>query len=166
MENLTIGELARHCSVNPKTIRYYESIGLLPESRRASNGYRVYADADVARLAFVQNAKRLGLSLDEIRGLVPLADSRDCRSLSATLERAVSARLAWIDSQMAALEELKKSLLAFKREARARARGSRKVNDPCECANPDRRRKEVMSDVRREEGQSDERKRTERRRGM
>jgi len=136
MENFTIGELARRCSVDPKTIRYYESIGVLPESRRASNNYRAYTDADAARLAFVQNAKRLGLALDDIRGLVPLADSRDCRSLSATLERAVSDRLAWIDSQIAALEELKNSLLGFERDARARRR-VRKADEPCECANSD-----------------------------
>lgn len=137
METLTIGELARRCSVKPKTIRYYESIGVLPESRRMSNGYRVYAGADVTRLAFVQNAKQLGLTLDEIRGLVPLADSRDCRSLSAVLERAVGDRLAWIDSQIAALEELKKSLLGFQREARARARRIREADEPCKCANSD-----------------------------
>lgn len=137
METLSIGELGRRCSVNPKTIRYYESIGVLPESRRASNGYRVYTDGDVARLAFIQNAKRLGLTLEEIRELVPLADSRDCGSLSATLESAVAGRLVWIDSQIAAFEELKRNLLGFERHVRGRARRSRKADQPCECVNHD-----------------------------
>lgn len=159
MESFTIGELARRCSVDRKTIRYYEAIGVLPVPPRASNGYRLYADSDVARLGFVQSAKQLGLTLDEIHGLVPLADSRDCRSLSATLERVVNDRLEWIDRQIAALEALKKTLLGFRRDPRARVRRSGTANGPCVCADSKPQRKEVRTDGRRQERQSRDRDR-------
>ena len=67
---MRIGALARHFGINAKTIRYYEAIGLLPGARRTESGYRVYGTADVERLGFILRAKVLGLSLEEIRGVL------------------------------------------------------------------------------------------------
>ncbi len=64
---MLIGELARRTGVNPKTIRYYEEIGLLPLAARSPSGYRQYAEADVERLEFIRNAKTLGVALEEIK---------------------------------------------------------------------------------------------------
>jgi DNA-binding transcriptional MerR regulator len=61
-----IGELAERVGVNPKTIRYYESIGLLPEPPRTDAGYRDYGPEDVERLAFVRRATELDLQLEQI----------------------------------------------------------------------------------------------------
>lgn len=61
-----IKELSRQTGVPAKTIRYYEEIGLLPPSRRAENGFRVYDDTDVERLRFIGRARALDFALDEI----------------------------------------------------------------------------------------------------
>lgn len=65
-----IHELSRAAGISPETIRYYERIGILPRAQRAPNGYRVYAEADTDRLRFIGGARRLGLSLDEIAGIL------------------------------------------------------------------------------------------------
>lgn len=64
---MRIGELAKRVGVNPKTIRYYESIGLLPEPQRTTDSYRSYDEDDVLRLAFIRRATEVNLQLDEIR---------------------------------------------------------------------------------------------------
>ena len=66
---LKIGELARQTGLSIKTIRYYESRGLLEQPPRTEGGYRLYGPEEVARLWFVQRAKLLGLTLEEIREL-------------------------------------------------------------------------------------------------
>ena len=71
---MKIGELAKATGLSAKTIRFYESEGLIPDPPRTASGYRSYAEPDVARLAFVLKAKRLGLSLEEIKGILQLSD--------------------------------------------------------------------------------------------
>ena len=61
-----IGELARWAGINPRTLRYYERIGLLAPSGRTDAGYRLYTEQDARRLAFIRRAQALGLSLAEI----------------------------------------------------------------------------------------------------
>jgi len=53
---MQIGTLAKRFNLNPKTIRYYEAIGLLPAPARTTSGYRHYNEAAAARLGFVQRA--------------------------------------------------------------------------------------------------------------
>jgi DNA-binding transcriptional MerR regulator len=69
-----IHELAAACNVPAKTIRYYESIGLLPPAQRAGNGYRIYGSADVNRLRFIAGARSLGFSLDDVQEALALRD--------------------------------------------------------------------------------------------
>ncbi len=57
---MTIGALARQASINPRTLRYDERIGLLAPSARTDAGYRLYTDRDAARLSFIRRARRLG----------------------------------------------------------------------------------------------------------
>ncbi len=64
---MLIGELAGSTGVNAKTIRYYEEVGVLPHASRLPSGYREYGDADVERLQFIQSAKALGVTLEEIK---------------------------------------------------------------------------------------------------
>ena len=70
--NLRISQLASEFGLNPKTIRYYEEIGLLSAPKRSEAGYRLYGSPDRERLAFIQKAKAIGLSLTEIRELLTL----------------------------------------------------------------------------------------------
>lgn len=64
---LRIGQVAERVGVNPKTIRYYEQIALLPEPARTPSGYRVYDEDTVEQLSFIRSAQGFGLTLDEIR---------------------------------------------------------------------------------------------------
>ncbi len=66
---MRIGELAQKAGVTPRTIRYYESLGLLP-SEREGTGFRYYTDAELARLQKIAALKELGLTLEEIGSVI------------------------------------------------------------------------------------------------
>jgi MerR family redox-sensitive transcriptional activator SoxR len=70
---LTIGEVARQVGLNTSAIRYYESLGVLPEPRRVS-GQRRYDAATIRRLQVIDVAKRAGFSLDDARVLLAADD--------------------------------------------------------------------------------------------
>jgi DNA-binding transcriptional MerR regulator len=72
MERYFIGDIAKKFGLNPRTLRYYESIGILPKAGRTEGGYRVYGERAVERLEFVLKAKALGLKLDEIKKIIDL----------------------------------------------------------------------------------------------
>ncbi len=67
-------DLSRQTGCNIETIRYYETIGLMPDPPRSPKGYRIYSNEHVSRLNFVMRARALGFTLDEIRGLLALVD--------------------------------------------------------------------------------------------
>ena len=69
-------DLARATGCNLETIRYYETVGIMPDPPRTAKGYRCYDDAHVRRLKFVMRSRDLGFSLEEIRGLLGLVDDR------------------------------------------------------------------------------------------
>ncbi len=124
---MRIGELAERIGVNPKTIRYYESIGLLPEPERLPSGYREYTDDDVDRLGFIRTAQRLGLSLSEISEILGFRDrsERPCDYVLGVLDRQV----ADLDRRMAEMRELRRELVALKADADRLAPGP-----GCYCA--------------------------------
>ncbi len=72
---MLIGEVSRRSGVPPKTLRYYEDIGLLNPPDRDQSGYRDYREAVLDRLGFIRSARALGLSLGEIRGIIALSES-------------------------------------------------------------------------------------------
>ena len=80
---MRIRELARASGLSTKTIRYYESIGVLSAPRRAPNGYREYGERDLARTRLVAGIRALDLSLDEIKELLAMQDRGEapCRTL-------------------------------------------------------------------------------------
>lgn len=67
---MQIGELAAALSVTTKTLRHYERIGLIPEAERTGAGYRVFSAAAMRRARLVVDLRRLGLSLEAIRGVL------------------------------------------------------------------------------------------------
>jgi DNA-binding transcriptional MerR regulator len=77
-ENLRIGDVARLVGTTPRTIRYYEEIGLLPEApARPSGQHRLYSDAEVERLREVMRLKDLlGVSLEELKTLLTAEEAR------------------------------------------------------------------------------------------
>jgi DNA-binding transcriptional MerR regulator len=77
-ENLRIGDVARLVGTTPRTIRYYEEIGLLPEApARPSGRHRLYTDAEVERLREVMRLRDLlGVSLEELKTLLTAEEAR------------------------------------------------------------------------------------------
>lgn len=106
---MRIGELATTVGVTTKTIRFYESIGLLPEPTRTPSGYRAYGDSDAERITFVKTAKRLGLSLDEISEIIGFRDrgEQPCGYVAALLGRQVRQLDGRIREMRALRDELK-----------------------------------------------------------
>lgn len=105
---MVIRELAQQTGVPAKTIRYYESIGLLPRPKRAANNYRQYAPADIERLRFIASARSLGLSLDDILEILAARDKgiAPCQRVLDTIAQ----RLKEIDRRIADLLTLRDSL--------------------------------------------------------
>lgn len=71
-EKMRIGELAEKAGVTPRTIRYYENLGLLSPSEREGKGFRYYTEAELARLRKIDALQSLGLSLEEIGSILDL----------------------------------------------------------------------------------------------
>ena len=78
---LRIGDLAKRAGTTPRTIRYYEELGLLPSApERNAGSHRIYTEGDVERLQQVLRMKDLlGLTLDELREVVEREDARSAR---------------------------------------------------------------------------------------
>ncbi len=108
---MQIKELAYQANLSPKTIRYYESIDLLPPPRRLANGYRDYGEADVDRLRLVAGARDLDFSLDDIKEILDLRDRREapCRVVLDLLQQRadqIGRRVAEMQRLEADLREL------------------------------------------------------------
>ena len=71
------GTLAKLSGVNSETIRYYESIGLMPEPPRTEGGHRIYDESYLKRLSFIRRTRELGFTLKEVRALLELVDGAD-----------------------------------------------------------------------------------------
>lgn len=74
---LFIGKVAKQTGLNPRTIRYYEILGLLPPSLRSQSRYRLYGPQTVELLRFIKKAKTLGFTLTEIREIIALRQRGD-----------------------------------------------------------------------------------------
>ena len=72
---ISIGELSRRTGVKAPTIRYYESVALMPAPPRSEGQQRRYAQPEVSRLIFIRHARELGFEIDAIRTLLALQDN-------------------------------------------------------------------------------------------
>ncbi len=105
-----IGELARRSGLGRDTIRYYESLGVLPEAPRSDGGYRLYGPEQVEHLAFVGLAQTLGLTLDEIREILEMVD--DGREPCVHVRERLEMRLAETRRRIRDLRNLERRLEA------------------------------------------------------
>lgn len=108
---MRIGELTERAEVTPRTVRYYERIGLLPPGEREGHGQHYYSEETVARLRKIGQLKELGLSLDEIRDVIDLyfIDAEGVqpkRKVLAILRQ----HLAEVDHKIGALEQFRADL--------------------------------------------------------
>lgn len=104
---VTIGEAARATGVSEKMIRHYEAIGLLRPARQA-NGYRRYAEPDLAVLRFIRHARDLAFPLEDIRRLLALWHDRG--RASAEVRRLALAHVAVLEEKARVLQSVANSL--------------------------------------------------------
>lgn len=104
---MNIGDVADRAGLPPKTIRYYEDIGLVrPE--RMPNGYRRFREADLHKLRFLGRARNLGFSIEDCRTLMNLYEdeSRESAQVKALAEEHLSA----INEKITQLQEMRETL--------------------------------------------------------
>jgi len=104
---MTITEVARRSGLPAKTIRYYESIGLIRPLRRP-NGYRAFRDGDVMTLGFLARARSLGFTVEDCRALLALWEDKG--RASADVKALASQQLARIEAKIAELDSLRATL--------------------------------------------------------
>ncbi len=104
---MNISDAAAETGLPPKTIRYYEDIGLVSPMRQ-SNGYRAYDGDDIHRLRFLQRARSLGFSVEDCRALLSLY--ADDGRASAEVKSIASRHLAAIRRKIVELKSLEATL--------------------------------------------------------
>ena len=85
--HMQIGEVAARTELSLRTIRHYEETGLVVPSARSQGGFRLYAEADVARLMVIRRMKPLGFTLDQMRDLLDATDRLDAEDGLSAGER-------------------------------------------------------------------------------
>lgn len=125
---MMISEAARLVGVPAKTLRYYEGIGLLSPAKRTKSGYRLYGWRELEQIEFVRRAKLMGLSLEEIRGLVQTAEDGIPNGVFQRLDHLLERSLGETERKIEELLIFRESLLEYRdRAAEAEAQGA------CRC---------------------------------
>jgi Cu(I)-responsive transcriptional regulator len=104
---MNIGDVARRSGLPPKTIRYYEEIGLI-RPQRSENGYRAFRETDLHKLAFLGRARALGFSIEDCRRLLALYE--DGHRESAQVKQLAEDHLRQIDGKIAQLQSMRDTL--------------------------------------------------------
>lgn len=108
---MRIGILAERTGTNVPTIRYYESIGLLPQAARQEGRQRLYGEGDVERLTFIRRCRDFGFSVEQLRSLEAL--SRDRSRSCLELRDLAASHLSDVQVRIRELKALARSLEAF-----------------------------------------------------
>lgn len=108
MTLLSIGKVANRAGVSVETIRFYERKGLLAEPVRKESGYRQYAEDDIRKLVFIQHAKNLGFSLNEIKELMSIQS--DSSATSREIKNMAENKLQDIEEKIKMLQRMRRTL--------------------------------------------------------
>ena len=122
---LTVKQVAERVGMPSRTVRYYDRIGLVSAEDRSDAGYRLYGAEEEGRLLFVRRAKRLGFSLDDIRGLLLAAEAGGGATVPE-LERLLDRKVAEIDARIAELAAFRDRLIEYRA-------GKRLSEADCRC---------------------------------
>jgi MerR family copper efflux transcriptional regulator len=129
MSTYTIGQIAERTGFSTSALRFYERHGLLTPAGRSDAGYRLYDEQSLARLRFIDRAKQLGCTLEEVADLAELWEADDCGPVQARLHELVTARIA--DAQRRSTD-----LVAFTAQLQTAAAhlGGDPTDGPCDAA--------------------------------
>ena len=105
---MKIGRVAEAAGLPIQTIRFYEGQGLLPDHPRTEGGYRVFGEGDLVRLDFIKKAKRLGLSLLEIKDVLTITDQGE--ATCTHVREVLAGKVEEIDQAMRELTEFRAAL--------------------------------------------------------
>lgn len=105
---MNIGQTATQSNVSAKTIRYYESIGLIPDASRTGNGYRTYSDKDVETLRFIHHSRNLGFSVKDVGVLLDLW--RNQKRASADVKALAMSHIEQVDRKIEELQKMRDTL--------------------------------------------------------
>lgn len=116
---MNISEVASHAGLPPKTIRYYEDIGLI-KPLRDGNGYRAFRDSDMHKLAFLGRARALGFTIENCRSLLALWEdksraSADVRTIAKDHLKQIEAKIADLSAMRDTLSDLVRTCAGDKR---------------------------------------------------
>uniref|UniRef100_A0A7C2JZL3 Heavy metal-responsive transcriptional regulator n=1 Tax=Schlesneria paludicola TaxID=360056 RepID=A0A7C2JZL3_9PLAN len=122
MKPLTIGQVAHRSGVGIETVRFYEREGLLPTPARTASGYRQFDEEVIARLQFIQRAKELGFTLNEIKELLSLRvdPGTSCEDVKSRTK----AKIADIEDRIKTLQRMKTALVRLAQECGKSGGGS------------------------------------------
>ncbi len=128
---LTIGRLGSLAGLEPKTLRYYDRVGLVQPAGRTPTGYRLYAAEAVDRLHFIAGAKALGMSLADIRRILAVRDegAAPCQHVVEIVAR----NLSKVEEQIAQLSRLKGDLHRLRRRLKGRVTIDARSAEDCVC---------------------------------
>ncbi len=129
---ITVKQVAERVGMPSRTVRYYDRIGLVSADERSAAGYRLYSAEDAGRLEFVARAKRLGFSLDEIRGLMAAAEG-GCGATVPELERLLDQKVQQIDIKIAELRAFRDRLVEYRAGRRSSNSGCCSHGAFCGC---------------------------------
>src|SRR5260370_28872620 len=105
---MTISEIAARTDVPPKTIRYYEDIGVIRPQEGRENRYRNYGETDVQTLRFIHRARNLGFSLKDISALLTLYQDRE--RASREVKHLALENVSELDRKIAELTAIRNAL--------------------------------------------------------
>lgn len=100
-----IGEVASRTGVSVDALRYYERVKLLPRAKRSSGGFRLFGLDAIERVQFIKQAQELGLTLDDIKGLLAAGGAEECRRVDL-----LSRKIGELDGKMAAMKDFRRTL--------------------------------------------------------
>lgn len=119
--DLTIQQACDRTGLSPRTVRYWEELGLLPGVRRRSGGRRVYGRDELERLRFIRRLKALGLSLAEIKDLNAVYSiGGSTRAMLERLEDLLDSHLGDLDGRIRELSQLRDEMSKYRDHVRSR----------------------------------------------
>lgn len=115
-EHFQIGEVSKKLDITPRTIRYYEELGLLDPPLRIDNGIRLYSNEDIRRIKFILKLKELGLTLKEMLDLADIYNQhKQSLIIMPKLIEILDDHINKIDIRMSKLASLRNDIVDYRK---------------------------------------------------